>query len=329
MTMQGSAPVAAIDCGTNSIRLLIARRDEQTGALVDLERHMEIVRLGYGVDRTGRFDPAAVDRTLDACRRYARLIEHHGARDLRFAATSATRDASNRDVFIDGVREILGCEVEVISGEEEAELSFRGAVETLADLPEGRRLVVDIGGGSTEMVLGTGTPEQRISLDMGSVRITERHLHSDPPTEEEIAAARADIDALLDRAVGQMDLASTRVLVGLAGTVTTMTALALGLETYSADVTHGARLSLSETIEACERVLRMSREERSSHCIIHPGRVDVIGAGALIWSQIMRRIAEMTPVDSTVTSEHDILDGIAMSVLERSGGADGGSPQLS
>ena len=230
-------PVAAIDCGTNSIRLLIARPDPSGPGLVDLERHMEIVRLGQGVDRTGRFDPAAVERTLDAARRYGRLIEHHGAHRLRFTATSATRDASNRDLFISGIREILGVEPEVISGEEEAELSYRGAVTTLEDLPEGPRLVVDIGGGSTELVLGTDAPSHRVSLDMGSVRMTERHLASDPPTAAEIAAAAADIDSLLDRAAQQLPLESTSVLVGVAGTVTTLTALAMGVTEYRPDVT--------------------------------------------------------------------------------------------
>ena len=203
-----SAPVAAIDCGTNSIRLLIARRDEATGRLVDLERHLEMVRLGLGVDRTGRFDPVAVERTLDAARRYQALVEHHGVRreDVRFVATSATRDAINREDFISGVRAILGIDPEVISGQEEAELSYRGAVSTVEGLPAGPALVVDIGGGSTELVLGTTAPTHRISLDMGSVRLTERHLRSDPPAADEIAAATADIDALLDEAAEAIPL---------------------------------------------------------------------------------------------------------------------------
>lgn len=312
--MNQDAPVAAIDCGTNSIRLLIAR-PAPGGGLTDLERHMEIVRLGQGVDRTGRFDPAAVSRTLDAARRYARLIEHHGAERLRFTATSATRDASNRELFIAGIREILGVEPEVISGDEEAELSYRGAVTTLRDLPAGPRLVVDIGGGSTELVLGTDAPTHRISLDMGSVRMTERHLDSDPPTPAQIAAATADIDALLDRAQQQVPLERTAVLVGVAGTVTTLTALALGVTEYSPEVTHGAMLGIDETVELCERLLAMPREDRASLPAIHPGRIDVIGAGALIWSRVLLRLQQRADLQVSRTSEHDILDGIALSLL--------------
>ena len=312
-----AAPVAAIDCGTNSIRLLIATQDAATGALVDLERRLEMVRLGYGVDRTGRFDPAAVERTLAAARGYAELIEHHGATDLRFVATSATRDAANRQVFIDGIREILGVEPEVISGEEEAALSFRGAVSTLPALPVGPRVVVDIGGGSTELVLGTEEPRARISLDMGSVRLTERHLRSDPPTASEIAAATADVDALLDRAAAALPLAEATALVGTAGTVTTVTAVAEGLTDYRPDVVHGATRTIPEAVAVCERLLGMTRAERSELAIIHPGRIDVIGAGALIWARILERMAEVSAVTETVTSEHDILDGIALHVLDR------------
>lgn len=320
------APVAAIDCGTNSIRLLIARRAED-GTLEDLERHMEIVRLGYGVDRTGRFDPAAVQRTLDACRRYAELIRHHGAEELRFVATSATRDASNREEFIQGVRDILGVEVEVISGDEEAELSFRGAVTTLPRLPEGRRVVIDIGGGSTELVLGTELPDQRLSLDMGSVRITERHLLSDPPTEQEIAAARADIETLLDRAQSDLDLTDITTVVSVAGTSTTLTALAIGATEYSPDLTHGAEGTIEDLVALCSRVLRMSREERASHRVIHPGRIDVLGGGALIWECVLRRLQLLSGAAKNVTSEHDILDGIALSVLDRNEDADARADQ--
>ena len=312
-----SAPVAAIDCGTNSIRLLIARWDEETGRLVDLERRMEIVRLGYGVDRTGRLDPEAVSRTLAATREYAELIAHHGAHDIRFVATSATRDASNREDFLDGVREILGIEVEVVPGDEEAELSFRGAVSTLPELPPGRRLVVDIGGGSTELVLGQDVPTHRISLDIGSVRLTERHLHSDPPTESEIDAARTDVDAQLDAASLAVPLDQVEQLVGVAGTVTTLTGVALGAVQYTPDLSHGAEIPAVTMLEHCEAVLRMTRSERGSLSIIHPGRIDVIGAGALIWERIIRRVMDVTPVTRTWTSEHDILDGIALSLLDR------------
>lgn len=310
-----SARVAAIDCGTNSIRLLIAERDE-TGAMRDLERRMEIVRLGYGVDRTGRFDPAAIERTLDACRRYRRLIEHHGAREIRFVATSATRDASNRAEFIAGVQEILGVTPEVITGEEEAALSFAGAVSALRDGADGQRLVVDIGGGSTEFVLGAQEPVYRISMNMGSVRLTERHLRSDPPTPAEVQAAVAEIDAMLDEAELTVPIAEAQVIVGVAGTVTTVTAVAEGLTEYRPDVTHGAVLPITRSREVCEQLLHETRAERSQHAVIHPGRIDVIGAGALIWSRILLRVQERAGLTSSVTSEHDILDGIALRLLD-------------
>ena len=314
-----SAPVAAIDCGTNSIRLLIARRDEASGALVDLERRLEMVRLGLGVDRTGRFDPAAVRRTLEAAQRHQELIAQHGVdtQDIRFVATSATRDASNRDVFVDGVREILGVAPEVISGAEEAALSFRGAVSTIADLTAGPRLVVDIGGGSTELVLGEHTPSHRISMDMGSVRLTERHLVTDPPTTAEIEAATAEIDALLDHAAAEVPLEEAVSLVGVAGTVTTVTAVASGIRDYRPDVTHGASLTIDEVGGICRTLLSESRAERSLRKVIHPGRIDVIGAGALIWSRIVARVSEAAGVVSARTSEHDILDGIALDLLDR------------
>ncbi|HJF50388.1 MAG TPA: exopolyphosphatase [Brachybacterium paraconglomeratum] len=313
-----STPVAAIDCGTNSIRLLIARRDEATGRLVDLERHLEMVRLGLGVDRTGRFDPVAVERTLDAARRYQALVEHHGVRreDVRFVATSATRDASNREDFISGIRAILGIDPEVISGQEEAELSYRGAVSTVEGLPAGPALVVDIGGGSTELVLGTTAPTHRISLDMGSVRLTERHLRSDPPADAEIAAAAADIDALLDEAAAAIPLEQVASLVGVAGTVTTVTAVATGIRDYRPDATHGAALPVDEVRALCGTLLRETREERARHQVIHPGRIDVIGAGALIWSRIVERVAAASGITETRTSEHDILDGMALDLLD-------------
>ncbi|MDN5687921.1 MAG: Ppx/GppA family phosphatase [Brachybacterium sp.] len=318
--MSPSAPVAAIDCGTNSIRLLIARRDETTGALVDLDRRLEMVRLGLGVDRTGRFDPVAIERTLEAARRYRELIDHHGVAPsaVRFVATSATRDAANRDEFIGGIQQILGVTPEVISGGEEAALSFRGAVSTVPGLPEGPRLVVDIGGGSTELVLGTGTPTHRISLDIGSVRLTERHLVTDPPTAEQIAAATADVDAMVDEAAAAVPLQQATALIGVAGTVTTITAVAEGLQDYRPDVTHGATLRIDDVEKVCRDLLSRTRAQRAEHRMIHPGRIDVIGAGALIWSRIMDRVASTSGISRTRTSEHDILDGIALDLLDRS-----------
>lgn len=313
-----SAPVAAIDCGTNSIRLLIARRDEASGEMVELERQLEMVRLGLGVDQTGQFDPVAVERTLQAARHYRTLIDRHGVtrREIRFVATSATRDAANRDLFIDGIREILGVEPEVISGQEEAALSFRGAVSTVQGLPAGPRLVVDIGGGSTELVLGTETPTHRISMDMGSVRMTERHLHSDPPTAAEIAAATADIDAHLDAAEAAVPLHEATALIGVAGTVTTVTAVATGIQDYRPDVTHGAHLPVEQVESICRTLLGETRQQRSLRPVIHPGRIDVIGAGALIWSRIITRVEAAAAITETRTSEHDILDGIALDLLD-------------
>lgn len=309
-------PVAAIDCGTNSIRLLIARRDERTGRLVDLERHLEMVRLGYGVDRTGRFDPDAVERTLAAARGYAELIARHGARRIRFAATSATRDAENRQEFIRGIEDILGVTPEVITGAEEAELSFRGAVTTIDDLPPGPRLVADIGGGSTELVLGTERPTHRLSMDMGSVRLTERHLGEDPPAPEQIAAAARDIDAHLDDAFAEIPIETAASLVGVAGTVTTVTAVAQGLTIYEPDSVHGAAHTVPEAIGWCDRLVAMTRAQRTALQVIHPGRVDVIGAGALIWSRILDRVSIASGIGTARTSEHDILDGLALSAAE-------------
>lgn len=307
--------VAAIDCGTNSIRLLVSEVLSD-GALRDIERQMEIVRLGYGVDRTGMLDPEAIERTLAATRRYAAIIEETGAEAVRFAATSASRDASNREVFISGVREILGIEPEVIAGVEEATLSFRGAVETLPDPGRAPRLVVDIGGGSTELVLGDSLPEQQISLDMGSVRLTERHNLGDGCTEESLAAAIADIDALLDSAAGVVDLSAARSLVGVAGTVTTLTAVALGLEEYTPTASHGAVIDAQQFVDLSYEIVRESYAERAKRPAIHPGRIDVIGAGALIWARIIERLLEGANLEKVTTSEHDILDGLAMSVAD-------------
>lgn len=305
--------VAAIDCGTNSIRLLVAEV-KADGTLADIERRMEIVRLGHGVDRTGVLDPEAISRTLAATREYASVIERHGVTRVRFAATSASRDARNRDEFVAGVRGILGIEPEVITGTEEAALSYAGAVASLPDPGRAPRLVVDIGGGSTELVFGTEEPREGISLDMGSVRITERYLSSDPPTDAEIAAAGRDIDSLLDVAAQEIDFAAVKTVVGVAGTSTTLAALALGLETYTPERTHGASFDVQGMRDLCETVLRSSRSERASHPVIHPGRIDVIGAGALIYARILERAGRGEEMDRLITSEHDILDGLAMSI---------------
>src|SRR3954447_18344306 len=246
--MSGSTRVAAVDCGTNSVRLLIA--DISGMELTELERRMEIVRLGQGVDKTGRLAPEALERTFTAMRGYAKLIEGHGVERVRVVATSATRDAANRDEFVRGVVEIFGVEPEVISGDEEARLSFMGATRDLAALrPMRPYLVVDIGGGSTEFVLGTSDVEAARSVDIGCVRMTERHLRGDPPTPEQIAAAVADIDAALATVRASVPVDQARTLVGLAGSVTTVTGIALGLPEYDPARIHLARVTSTQVHE--------------------------------------------------------------------------------
>ncbi|MBW9210797.1 Ppx/GppA family phosphatase [Mumia sp. zg.B21] len=301
--------VAAIDCGTNSIRLLVADLDREAATATDLVRRMEIVRLGHGVDRTGRLDERALERTFAACEDYAQVIAECGAERLRFVATSATRDADNADLFAAGVRERLGVVPDVVSGAEEAALSFAGATRDLPGVDQ-PLLVVDIGGGSTELILGRdGAAETEQSLDIGSVRMTERHLHSDPPTPEEIAACVADVDAVLDGAT--VDLTDARTVVGVAGTLTTAAAHVLGLDRYDSARIHHARLAVSDVLSSCAAIVAASHAERRSWPFMHPGRADVIGGGALIVACLLRRAA----TDTLVISEHDILDGVAWSLV--------------
>ncbi len=308
--------VAAIDCGTNSIRLLIADLDPAAGTLVDVDRRMEVVRLGQGVDRTGEIAPEALARTLEATAGYARLCQDAGVGAVRFVATSAARDARNAAEFVAGVREILNVEPEVIPGSEEAALSFAGATGDLAANHESPFLVVDLGGGSTEVVLGeSGAVEAALSVDIGCVRLTERFLHSDPPTAAELAAAATAVDAALNRVAEQVPLALARTLVGVAGTVTTITAHALGLPGYDPARIHAAVLPVADVLAACDDLIAMPRAERAALPFMHPGRVDVIGAGALIWRRLVERVAALAPVTSVVTSEKDILDGIAWSLV--------------
>jgi exopolyphosphatase/guanosine-5'-triphosphate,3'-diphosphate pyrophosphatase len=314
--------VAAIDCGTNSIRLLVADVDPGAGTLVDLHRSNEVVRLGQGVDRTGVLAPEALARTLAAARGYQAVCEDLGVEAVRFVATSATRDARNREEFVAGVRDALGVDPEVIAGDEEARLSFRGATGVLASRFDGPFLVVDLGGGSTELVLGTDAPEAALSMDVGSVRLTERHLHDDPPTAAQVAAAGADVRAALDAAAAVVPLGRTVTLVGLAGSVTTLTAHALRLDRYDRDRIDGAVLGVDDVLAACEDMLARTRDERAALPYLHPGRVDVIGAGALVWRDVVARVRDEVAaaggaLTRVVTSEHDILDGIAWSVAER------------
>ena len=312
--------VAAIDCGTNSIRLLVADVDPRAGTLVDVERRMEIVRLGQGVDATGRISADAMERTLATARFYGVLAKEHGVERIRFVATSATRDASNQDDFVDGVHALLGVEPEVVTGDEEARLSFVGATRGLDPALEGPFLVVDIGGGSTEVVLGTDDVVAARSVDVGCVRLTERFTFDDPPTTGQVVAARQAVDVALDAAAAVVPLERTRTLVGLAGSVTTVTAHALGLPAYDSARIHGTVLPVDTVLRSCETLLAMPRTARAALPYMHPGRVDVIGAGALVWRRVVERVVAATadgghPVRVAVTSEHDILDGLAWSLV--------------
>ena len=300
--------VAGIDCGTNSIRLLIADVAEN-GRLVDVARRMEIVRLGEGVDRTGRLSDAALARTRTALIGYAAEIAELGIGRVRMCATSASRDASNAADFRTMVRGVLGVDPEVITGDEEARLSFTGAVTGLdAERPY---LIVDIGGGSTEFVTGSAGVEQAISMDIGCVRMTERHLHDDPPTAAQVTAASEDITAAVDTALAAVPGREAATLVGLAGTVTTVAALALGLPAYDAGRIHHARVSREQVAEVTDELLSMTVAERLALPVMHPGRADVIGAGALILTTILERSGQ----DAVVASEHDILDGICLGLI--------------
>ncbi len=327
MAAPGTQRVAAIDCGTNSLRLLIADIDPASHQLTDVQRRMEIVRLGQGVDATGRLAPDALARTFAMLEEYARAITDSGAGAVRLVATSATRDASNAEDFTAGVQRILGVDPEVITGADEAYLSFSGATAELGSGgqpgrpespggPEPPFLVVDIGGGSTEFVFGAADADSQhglsaISVNIGCVRLTERHLHADPPTRAQVAAAAGDIDAALIAVADSVPAASARTLVGLAGSVTTLTAIALGLTAYDPTLIHHARISATRVHEVTAGLLGRNHAQRTAMTVIHPGRVDVIGAGALILDRVMDRFN----FDEMVASEHDILDGIAWSIV--------------
>jgi exopolyphosphatase/guanosine-5'-triphosphate,3'-diphosphate pyrophosphatase len=307
--------VGAVDCGTNSIRLLVADVDPQSGHLVDLDRQMRVVRLGEGVDRTGRIGPEALQRTLRATRDYADRCAELGVERVRFVATSASRDAENRQDFVDGVRALLGVEPEVVAGLEEAELSFTGATrELVAEGLHGPFVVADIGGGSTEVVRGGRHAEAALSVDVGCVRLTERHFADDPPTSAQVRAARADVESALDRVAEVVPLQGVATLVGLAGSVTTVAAMVLKLDRYEPERIHRSHLAVDDVRAACDRLLEMTHAERAALPFMHPGRVDVIGAGALVWRAVVDRLVAESGLDEVVVSEHDILDGIAFSI---------------
>lgn len=294
--------VAAIDCGTNSVRLLV------TDGARTLHREMRIVRLGQEVDRTGSLAPEAIERCRLALVDYARVISDHDVHRVRMVATSAMRDAGNREDFVAMVRATVGVEPEIVSGLEEASLSYRGAVGTLPGVA-GPVLLVDLGGGSTELVLGP-EPLRAHSMDVGSVRLTERHLRDDPPTPVQVEAAVADVRAALDAAARDVPLDTGVPLVGVAGTVTTVAALVLGLARYDSAAIHGCRISAAQIGEVTERLLSLDHAGRAAYPVIHPGRVDVIAAGALV----LRTVVDYVAAAQVHVSEHDILDGIALSI---------------
>ncbi|HZN70957.1 MAG TPA: Ppx/GppA phosphatase family protein [Micromonosporaceae bacterium] len=302
--------VAAVDCGTNSIRLLVADLPVDGGPLRDVVRRMEIVRLGEGVDRTGRLNPAAIERTRLTLADYAASIDRLAVDRVRMVATSATRDAANAEDFHAMVTATLGVAPEVVSGDEEARLSFTGAVRGLPPSAEPPYLVVDIGGGSTEFVTGTSTVDAAISVDIGCVRMTERHLPGDPPTAAQVAEATADIAGAVDRALDLVPGREATTLIGLAGSVTTVVGLVLGLSRYDPERIHHARASYADVARVTDELLGMTHAERLALPVMHPGRADVIGAGALV----LRVIMEKTGAESVIASEHDILDGIAWSL---------------
>jgi exopolyphosphatase/guanosine-5'-triphosphate,3'-diphosphate pyrophosphatase len=309
MVVGQSMRVASIDCGTNSIRLLIA--DVSGDNFREVARDMEIVRLGQGVDKTGAFDPEAIERTLKSTRKYAEAIVSKGVEKIRFCATSATRDASNRQIFINGVREILGIEPEVIPGTEEAALSFMGATKELSkhDAPF---LVVDIGGGSTEFVLGINEVVQAISVNIGCVRMSERHLNTQPPSQDQIQAAIKDIDDAIQTAGKTVQFEKAQTLIAVAGTATTVAAAALDLPEYDRYSIHLSRISAQKVHDVAAMFSHMTREEIAALPYMHPGRVDVITSGSLVLSRVM----QWTGASEFVASESDILDGMAWSLAK-------------
>ena len=297
--------VAALDCGTNSVRLLVA--DVDGACKRDLHREMRVVRLGEGVDRTGELAPQALQRVRAALVDYAATSTSLGAQVTRLVATSATRDARNAEVFVELVRDVLGVAPEVVSGAQEAALSFDGATRGL-DPADGPFLVVDVGGGSTEVVLGAGgTVQAARSVDVGCVRLTERHLVDDPPTAAQVRAAEQDVDAALDTVLEVVPVEQARTLVGLAGSVTTVAALALGLTAYDPARIHLSRIGAQQVRDVTASLLAMPRAQRAALPVMHPGRVDVIGAGALV----LRAVVDRVGADEVLVSEADILDSIA------------------
>lgn len=324
-----SVTVAGIDCGTNSIRLKVSRVSED-GVEDIVPRILRVIRLGQDVDKTHRFADEALARAYEAAREFAGVLAEHPVDGIRFVATSATRDAENREEFEDNIEKILGVRPEVIPGTEEADLSFLGATSIVHREVEAPYLVVDLGGGSTELVLGgdgvthpSTQVQAAFSMNIGSVRMTERHLKNDPPTDAHIDEAVADIDAHIDEAFKTVPAGKTHTIIGVSGTVTTMTALAMGLTEYDHTAVDGARCTLEDAYAVDNRFLHMPREERLTYKTIHPGRVDVVGGGALVWNRVLAKVSEAAyedhgqRIDSFMASEHGLLDGIVLDYGKR------------
>jgi len=302
-----TGPVAAIDCGTNSVRLLVTDGERQ------FDRLMRITRLGQGVDATGRLDPAAIDRTIDVLREYRDVIDRHGATRIRMAATSASRDAANRDEFFSAVRDTLGIEPELLSGIEEGRLSFAGATADL-DRSQGPFLVCDIGGGSTEFVWGTDDAEQVVSIDVGCVRMTEAWLHHDPPAAEELSQALSVIEVHLDDVLREIPQATeAATFVGLAGTITNVAAVEIGLAEWSRDAIHHFVLTRTAIEDVFRTLATESIADRRHNPGLEPQRADVIVGGLCVLVSIMRRFG----FGECLVSENDILDGLAQTLLDR------------
>jgi exopolyphosphatase/guanosine-5'-triphosphate,3'-diphosphate pyrophosphatase len=306
--------IAAIDCGTNSIRLLIVEADGTT--IKELYRDMIIIRLGEGVDEHKRFSDQALLRLKDACHVYHGVLKEYEVDSTRFIATSASRDVSNRAEFLNIIDTELSLTPDVISGDEEAKLSFLGATGSFRHLPS-PCLVIDIGGGSTEFVLGDTSVDAAASVNIGCVRMTERHHFSNPPTESELRIAIEDIDRAIDEALSIVDVSQAQTIIGLAGSITTVAAEALQLETYERTRIHGSQFSVDEIERAAYSLIHMTYDQRKARGFMHPGRVDVIGAGALV---LMRSMAKISSAHSSMpvltVSEHDILDGIIYDLLK-------------
>lgn len=291
--------------------LLIMDYQRVDKSMIELTRELRIVRLGAGVDKSKSFSEAALARTKVAVEEYAKIIKQQGVEKIRFVATSATRDAENRNTFFSMVKDVLGVEPEVISGEEEAALSFAGATRSLADKFEGPFLVIDLGGGSTELVVGQQTPTAAYSMNVGCVRMTERHTPGGNPTANQEQAIRADVREALKAAREKVAISEVKTVIGVAGTVTTVAAHALKIDKYDPDVLHGAEISNQQVSQAAADFMKFSFDERATLPYLHPGRVEVITAGAIVLDEIITGIK----ANKLIASERDILDGVAWSIV--------------